>query len=37
MTQFSALRPRKYSYLTDENDENKKAKCLKKFFKKQKL
>ena len=32
MTEFAALRPKTYSYLADDNDENKKAKvqCVKK-------
>ena len=37
MTEFAALRLKTYSYLTDENDENKKAKGTKKCFKKGKL
>ena len=27
MTEFAALRPKTYSYLADDNDENKKAKA----------
>ena len=30
MTQFAALRPKKYNYLTDDNDKNKKEKVTKK-------
>ena len=29
MAEFAALRPKTYSYLTDDSDENKKAKCTK--------
>ena len=29
MTEFAALRPKTYSYVTDDNDETKKAKALK--------
>ena len=32
-----ALRPKTYSYLTDDNDENKKAKCTKTCVKKEKF
>ena len=32
MTEFSALRQKIYNYLTDENDENKKAAGKKKFI-----
>ena len=37
MTEFAALRPRIYSYLTDDSYENKKAKVTKKFVIKQKV
>ena len=37
MTQFIALRPNIYSYLTDDNDKSKKAKDIKKFVRKGKL
>ena len=37
MTQFIALRPNIYSYLTDDNDKSKKAKDIKKFVMKGKL
>ena len=30
MTEFASLRPKTYSYLTDDNDENRKAKDTKK-------
>ena len=30
MTEFTALRPKTYNYLTDDNNENKKAKGTKK-------
>ena len=33
MTDFAALRPRTYSYLTDNNEENKLAKGTKKCYK----
>ena len=33
MTDFAALRPRTYSYLTDNNEENKVAKSTKKCYK----
>ena len=36
MTQFAALRPKTYSYLTDDNEENKKAIGTKKCVMKQK-
>ena len=34
MTEFACLRQKTYSYLTDDNDENKKAKDTKKCVKK---
>ena len=34
MTDFAALRPKIYSYLTGNNDENKKGKDTKKCFRK---
>ena len=34
MKEFAALRAKTYSYLTDINNGNKKAKCTKKGFKK---
>ena len=37
MTVFAALRTKTYSYLTDNNDKNKKAKCTKKCVMKLKL
>ena len=37
MVEFAALRPKTYSYLRDDNDENKKAKGAKKCVVKQKL
>ena len=37
MTEFPALRPKTYSYLTDDDDEIKKAKGTKKCFVKRKL
>ena len=37
MTEFSALRAKKYSYLTDNNSEDKKAKGTKKCVIKRKL
>ena len=37
MTEFAALRPKRNSYVTDENDENKKAKGTKKCVRKRKL
>ena len=37
MTDFSALRQKTYSYLTNDNDQNKKAKDTKKFVIKKKL
>ena len=37
MAKFAALRPKTYSYLTDDNEENKKAKGIKKCVIKQKL
>ena len=37
MTEFAALRPKTYSYLTDDGDEDKKGKSTKKCFIKQKL
>ena len=36
-TEFTALKPKAYSYLTDATDENKKAKDTKKYFIKRKL
>ena len=36
MTEFAALRPKTYSYFTDDNDKNKKAKGVKKSVIKQK-
>ena len=36
MEEFVALRPKTYSYLTDDNDENKKAKVTKKVCHKRK-
>ena len=37
MVEFAALRPKRYSYLRDDNDENKKAKGTKKCVVKRKL
>ena len=37
MVEFAALRPKTYSYLRDDNDENKKAKGAKKCVVKRKL
>ena len=37
MVEFAALRPKTYSYLRDDNDENKKAKGTKKCVVKRKL
>ena len=37
MTEFATLRPKTYSYLTGNIDENKKTKSIKKCFLKQKL
>ena len=37
MTEFAALRPKSYSYLTDDNDKNKKAKGTKGSCHKRKL
>ena len=37
MTEFATLRPKRNSYVTDENDENKKAKGTKKCVRKRKL
>ena len=37
MTEFATLRPRTYSYLTDDNDGNKKGKDTKKRVTKRKL
>ena len=37
MAEFAALKPKKYSYLTDDSDENKKAKDTKKCLIKRKL
>ena len=37
MTDFAALRPKIYSYLTGNNDENKKGKDTKKCFRKWKI
>ena len=37
MTEFASLRPKIYSYFTDNNDENKKAKSTKKCVMKKKL
>ena len=37
ITKFAALRPKAYSYLTDDNDENKKEKRTKKWVTERKL
>ena len=37
MTEFAAVKANRYSYLTDDNDENKKAKGTKKCVVRQKL